>query len=119
MSLNIHIERLLLDGIPIGRHDARLIQAAVEAKLAELFAGDSGMPRINFRSALPHLRGANITLSTGFEPAAAGVQIARAVHSTIGEFVSIRSGRAAPSAKCGNDLLGIKPAVSKSNGKVR
>jgi hypothetical protein len=119
MSLRIHIERLLLDGIPIGRHDARLIQAAVEAKLAELFEGDSGMPRINFDSALPHLRGANITLSTDFEPAAAGAQIARAVHSAIGEFSSIRSSRATPSVKFGNDLVETKPGVSKSNGKVR
>jgi hypothetical protein len=36
--VNLHIDRLVLEGLPIGAHQGPLVQAAVEAELARLLA---------------------------------------------------------------------------------
>lgn len=36
MNINLHIEKLVLDGLPVGTHEGPLVQAAVEAELARL-----------------------------------------------------------------------------------
>ncbi len=38
MSIRVHIDRLVLEGLPIGTHEGPLVQAAVEAELARLMA---------------------------------------------------------------------------------
>ncbi len=36
MIVNLHIERLVIDGLPVGSHEGPYIQAAVERELARL-----------------------------------------------------------------------------------
>jgi hypothetical protein len=43
MSISIHIERLILDGLPLQPRDGELLQAAVEAELSRLFI-EGGIP---------------------------------------------------------------------------
>jgi hypothetical protein len=38
MIINLHIEKLVLDGLPLGRSDGPLVQAAVQQELARLLA---------------------------------------------------------------------------------
>ena len=37
-SVNLHIERLVLEGLPLGAHEGPLVQAAIEVELGRLFA---------------------------------------------------------------------------------
>ncbi|MCC5667910.1 hypothetical protein LC653_29545 [Nostoc sp. CHAB 5784] len=43
MNINIDIEKLILEGMPISRSQARLLQAEVESELARLLANE-GLP---------------------------------------------------------------------------
>lgn len=39
MRINVHIERVVLDGVPVGRYQAPALRHALEAKLRLLLAG--------------------------------------------------------------------------------
>jgi hypothetical protein len=85
MNINLHIERLVLDGLPIEQHEANLIQAIVETELASLLMVQEPGARSNFVSgALPRVTAPPIQL-TSHSPAHVGEQIARAVYGGIGK----------------------------------
>ena len=42
MNINVHIERLILDGLPVKGSDGSIIQAAVETELSRLL-GEQGL----------------------------------------------------------------------------
>jgi hypothetical protein len=78
-SVHLHIERLVLDGLPVSHHQGALVQAAIETELTRLLAeGNLGaLPG----GAVPHLRAASIQLTHDSQPAHLGHQIAQAIHS--------------------------------------
>lgn len=81
MDINLHIERLVLDGLPVTRSQGALVQAAVEAELARLLS-DGGLAS-TWRSggAVPTVRADAIHLAAGeSNPPQIGQQIARAVY---------------------------------------
>lgn len=82
MSIRVHIERLVLEGLPIGRHEGPLVQAAVEAELARLIAAQAPAPS---RGAVPRVAAAGIHVARGARPAQVGRDIARAVHGGLGK----------------------------------
>jgi hypothetical protein len=43
VNINVHIERLILDGLPVEACDSALVRAAVEAKLVRLLS-ERGIP---------------------------------------------------------------------------
>ena len=45
MNINLHIERLILDGLPITRQQGPHVQAAVEAELTRLLSCSPRRPR--------------------------------------------------------------------------
>jgi hypothetical protein len=80
MSIRLHIDRLIVDGLPLTPHEARALRADVEMRLAELFAG--GAP------ALPGAGYALDVLSTapiawGAARANPGHRIADSLHSAL------------------------------------
>lgn len=82
-SVNLHIERLVLEGLPLGAHEGPLVQAAIEVELGRLFgAGDFG--REGARSSIvPMVRAEPMAVSaTGRE--ALGTQIGQAIYGGIG-----------------------------------
>ncbi|HXQ70221.1 MAG TPA: hypothetical protein VN844_07020 [Pyrinomonadaceae bacterium] len=82
MKINLHIERLVLDGLPIARYQSSLVQAAVERELARLFAAEETHSRLSFTSgATPRLAGPTIHGLTD-NPIRTGEQIAQAVHGS-------------------------------------
>lgn len=94
MNINVHIERLILDGLPVTRSQGPAVQAAVEAELARLLA--SGVsPELLAGGAMPSISAGNITLANQGSPAQLGRQIARAVHSGIGKTPDVRRTRSA------------------------
>jgi hypothetical protein len=83
MNIELHIERLVLDGLPVESRQGALIQSAVEAELARLLAGNGLRPELLSGGAVGSLRAGGIQLEQGFSAPHLGEQIAGAVHSGI------------------------------------
>ena len=83
-SIHLHIERLILDGLPIERAQGPHVQAAVEAELTRLLT-ENGLGAISATGgAVPSVRASAIQLTSGSSPAQVGIQIAQSVYSGIG-----------------------------------
>ena len=85
MSLVIHVERVILEGLRVSSLDARRFEAALKAELSRVFASD--MRRRSFSS--QHVRSAgpaNVRISNGVKPTHLGLVVARAVHGEIGRL---------------------------------
>lgn len=78
MKIDLHIERLILDGIDVPWHERPILQAAVEAELARLLA-EGGLNR-QTNIALRDVPAGHIQLSNENEPGQLGRQIAQSVY---------------------------------------
>jgi hypothetical protein len=81
MNINVSIERLVLDGLPLDRHQGTVVQAAVETELARLFA-EQGLSRLS-GGAVPHLSANSIRITHHSKPAQLGHQIAQSIYSSL------------------------------------
>jgi len=81
-TINLHIERLVLDGLPLAAHEGPLVGAAVQAELARLIGEDSPAERYTRDSATPlvHTDAIPGHYASGD---GLGVQIGRAIHGGI------------------------------------
>jgi hypothetical protein len=84
MNINLHIEQLILDGLPIESHQASQVQAAVEAELTRLLTENGLSSHLQLGGALPILKANEIPLAPGNSPAQMGTQVAQSVYSGIG-----------------------------------
>lgn len=84
MNLSVHIERLILEGLPIMPGQGGLVRAAVEQELSQLLAAGGLSPELSAGGARPSVRAGDIQLANDMHPARLGRQIARAVYSGIG-----------------------------------
>lgn len=80
MNINLHIERLVLDGLPIAHHEGSLVRAAVEAELSRLLTAQGLSPALLNGGAMPAVRGDSIQLASESSPSQLGTQIAQAVY---------------------------------------
>ena len=78
MNINVHIERLILDGLPVTSDQGGSVHAAVETELARLL-GDKGFD-CSSSYAVAHLTASPIHLASATKPWSVGQQIAKAVH---------------------------------------
>jgi hypothetical protein len=85
MNINVHIERLILDGISIPHRERPLLQAAVEAELARLLATDGLAPDLLTGGAVPRVQGGGIQMTSEGGPGQLGRQIAQSVHGGISQ----------------------------------
>ena len=85
MNINIHIERLILDGLPLAHSQGPLVQAAVEAELARLLAADGLASSLQAGGALYCVPAGSIQMASDDNPNTLGQQIARAVYGGIGK----------------------------------
>ena len=85
MNVNIHIERLILDGVDVPYAQRPALQAAVEAELARLIAEGGLSPHLASGGAYSHGPGTSIEMNDSDSPAALGQQIAQAVYGGIGQ----------------------------------
>lgn len=84
MQIQLHIERLILDGLSLGPGGGGRVQAAIEAELARLLA-DGGIGQgWSTGGAVPSVPAAPIALTAGARPAEIGGQIARSIYGGIG-----------------------------------
>jgi hypothetical protein len=84
MNINFHIERLILDGLPITRHQGPFVQAAVETELSRLLTERGLASSWQSGGAVPSVRAGGIQLTTESNPMQMGTQIAQAVYGWMG-----------------------------------
>ncbi len=85
MNINLHIERLVLDGISLAPGERPLLQGAVQTELTRLLANSGLNEALRAGGALYSMRAAGIQLANEGSPARLGGQIAGAVYGEIGK----------------------------------
>ena len=94
MKINLQIERLVLDGLPVESRQRGLVRSAIETELTRLLAESGLAPELMAGVALSHFRAGPVQLTNDVTPQALGQQIAGAVHGGIGgEAMSERSAK--------------------------
>ena len=84
MNVKLHIEPLVLDGLPVEGYQAAYIQAAVEAELARLIAENGLAAHLHAGGAVPSLNANAIQFTSGGSATQTGTQIAQSVYGAIG-----------------------------------
>jgi len=84
MNINVHIERLILDGVPESHAQGLIIGAAVETELARLLATGGLDSSLQSSGAWPSVPVSAVQLAAS-KPAQLGQQIAQAVYGGIGQ----------------------------------
>jgi hypothetical protein len=82
MKINLHIERLVLNGLPIARQQEPLIQEAVQAELARLLSQSNSLSGAG-GGATPVVRGPGFQVGSHVRPEHLGRQIAESVYGSI------------------------------------
>lgn len=77
MNINLHIERLVLDGVATSR--PALLEAALAAEIARLLSVSNVPSLLRHGDAVPSIRTAPIALVT--DPLAMGREIGQAIHA--------------------------------------
>jgi hypothetical protein len=83
MNINVHIERLILDGVPESSAQGPAVGAAVESELARLLTIE-GLAASASR-AEPHLPAGHIHLMPEVSPPSLGQQIGAAVYHVLNQ----------------------------------
>jgi hypothetical protein len=84
MKINLHIERLVLEALPLDRHQGAAVGAALEAELTRLLLADGLAGELRAGAAMPSVRAGAINITNDTNVTQLGSQIARAVHGGIG-----------------------------------
>ena len=84
MNINLHIERLILDGVNIPPNQRDLLQASVETELTRLFTTGGLSPSLAGGIALPSVAANSIPLTGNNDPVQLGQHIAQSVYGGIG-----------------------------------
>jgi hypothetical protein len=89
MNINLHIERLVLDGINIRPDQRHLLKASMEAELGRLLSKGAVSRELASGGAMPAISAKGFQLSAsngpGNSPAQLGRQIAHSVYGGIGK----------------------------------
>jgi hypothetical protein len=83
MKINLHIERLVLDGVGVAPHQRAGLKAAVEVELAAALARNGIGAGLQGGGSLHSLRAGSISVGEQNEPASLGQQIGQAVYGGI------------------------------------
>ena len=84
MKIDLNIERLILDGLPLDKRHAPVVQAAVERELTRLLTLHGLGHEWQSGGAVPRVRASGIHLRQETHPKWLGQQIAQAVFGGIG-----------------------------------
>lgn len=82
MTVNLHIERLVVEGLPLGAHEGPRLAAAIEAELARLI-GESGPGRDFGPARIEPLVRASATIGPIADADGLGAQIGQAIYGGI------------------------------------
>lgn len=82
MNINLHIERLLLDGVSIAPDQLHILQASVETELTRLLTDGGLSPGLAQGTSWPRMSTSGIQL-TDNNPTQIGLHIAQSVYEGI------------------------------------
>jgi hypothetical protein len=85
MNIRLHIERLILDGLPVNSAQRTQVKAAVEAELTRLMTAGGLSNEISGGGAVPRVPANAFHLSPQDSPTRVGRQIAQSVYGGIGK----------------------------------
>ena len=80
MNINLHIDRIILEGLAVGSGHKRSLQIALQTELAQLIAGSGLSPSLARGGAIPETTVPAIHFADQHNPAQLGTQIAQSVH---------------------------------------
>jgi hypothetical protein len=83
MKINLHIDRLILDGVNIRPGQRHLLQASVEAELARLLMEGGISPNLTNGGAVPGVPAKAIQLGSQKELSNSSVQIGRQIAQSV------------------------------------
>lgn len=84
MNINLHIERLVLEGLEIAAEQGPVLQAALEGELSRLLSERGLSPSFAQGVAVPRLSARDIQIASASNPTELGQQIAQSVYGRIG-----------------------------------
>lgn len=84
MNINLHIERLVLDGVDFALGQQHLLQSIVASELARMLAEGGLSPSLAQGTNLSRVSANGIKINDGDKPAQLGRQIAQSVYGGIG-----------------------------------
>ncbi|MDF0677318.1 MAG: hypothetical protein P0120_23725 [Nitrospira sp.] len=90
MNVRLHIERLILDDLPIVGSQRALVQGAVERELARLIEVNGVGPDTMAGGARPSVSPTVMHMAEGMTPVQLGRQIAQAVYQGVGNHSSAK-----------------------------
>ena len=83
MNINLHIDRLILEGVDIAPHQRHLLHASVTAELTRMFSNGSISPGFAAGLSVANISTGGVQLA-GNNPTQIGQQIAQSVYGGIG-----------------------------------
>ena len=83
MNVTLHIERVVLDGLPVSDGAGPQVQAAIETELARLIAVGGVSAAFYAGQVVPSVRAGDIRMTPGASHADVGRQIAGALYGGI------------------------------------
>lgn len=84
MNIDLHIERLILDGLPVAEDHSSIVKTAVEAELSRLFQKSGISAEFKSGGAFSSMPRSSIALVPGSNSSFIGRQIAKAVYGGMG-----------------------------------
>ncbi len=84
MKVNLHVDRLVLDGIEATSHQRSVLRSAFVSELSRLVELNGLNVSLSRGVSLPVVPAGQIQLGTRFEARETGVRIARAVYEGLG-----------------------------------
>ena len=85
MSIHLHIERLILEGLPVDAHQGRYLRAALETELTRLLATGGLSHGLAEGGAIAEVRAGTMQMNPGATPTVVGADIAKALHKGLGQ----------------------------------
>jgi hypothetical protein len=83
MNIVLHIDRIVMDGLPVSRAQLPAVRAAMEGELARLFAS-TALPHFGGSRSVERVAAPAFTYDPLQRPAQIGRQAARSVHAGLG-----------------------------------
>jgi hypothetical protein len=84
MSIKLHIDRLILEGLPFSQSEGELVQVAFEAELSRLISEGGLSSELQRGGNIWSVPAGVVQIAEGGGPRAAGKRIAGAVYSGLG-----------------------------------
>jgi hypothetical protein len=92
MKIDLHIERLVLDGLPVDSAQGPAIRAAIQTELTQLLSTHGLSGELRSGVAVPQVRGGTLDLKASQKSANLGRGIAQAVFTGVGPANELKKG---------------------------